>query len=76
LLILDQLVDGIGTAISSFFGSPFGTVIYIGHPMHKRNGAKVGYSMVNGCIYFVFSWIGILALIESIGMLLRRGGCR
>lgn len=55
--------------IASFFGSPFGTVIYIGHPAHKRNGAKVGYSLVNGCIYLIFSWFGILALIQSIGTL-------
>lgn len=46
-----MVADGIGTMIASFFGSPFGTVIYIGHPAHKRSGAKVGYSLVNGCIY-------------------------
>lgn len=46
-----MIVDGIGTMIASFFGSPFGTVIYIGHPAHKRSGAKVGYSLANGCIY-------------------------
>jgi len=46
-----MIADGIGTIISSFFGSPFGTVIYIGHPAHKRNGAKVGYSLANGVTY-------------------------
>jgi len=46
-----MIVDGIGTCIASFFGSPFGTVIYIGHPAHKASGAKVGYSLVNGVIY-------------------------
>jgi len=46
-----MIVDGIGTCIASFFGSPFGTVVYIGHPAHKRNGAKVGYSLANGLIY-------------------------
>ncbi len=46
-----MIADGIGTMIASFFGSPFGTVIYIGHPAHKRSGAKVGYSLVNGCLY-------------------------
>jgi len=45
------ITDGIGTMIASFFGSPFGTVIYIGHPAHKRSGAKVGYSLFNGIIY-------------------------
>lgn len=47
-----MITDGIGTCLASFFGSPFGTVIYIGHPVHKRNGAKVGYSLVNGLIYW------------------------
>ena len=30
-----MIMDGIGTCVASFFGSPFGTVIYIGHPAHK-----------------------------------------
>lgn len=47
-----MIVDGIGTCIASFFGSPFGTVVYIGHPVHKRNGAKVGYSLANGIVYW------------------------
>lgn len=46
-----MIADGIGTCVASFFGSPFGTVIYIGHPVHKSSGAKVGYSLANGCIY-------------------------
>lgn len=46
-----MIVDGIGTCIASFFGSPFGTVVYIGHPAHKRSGAKVGYSLANGVVY-------------------------
>jgi len=46
-----MITDGLGTVLASFFGSPFGTVIYIGHPAYKRSGAKVGYSFVNGLIY-------------------------
>ena len=46
-----MIADGVGTCIASFFGSPFGTVIYIGHPVYKRNGAKVGYSLVNGSVF-------------------------
>jgi AGZA family xanthine/uracil permease-like MFS transporter len=46
-----MISDGIGTMLASFFGSPFGTVIYIGHPAYKRSGAKVGYSLLNGCLY-------------------------
>mmetsp|Transcript_3457 Transcript_3457/g.8222 ORF Transcript_3457/g.8222 Transcript_3457/m.8222 type:complete len:634 (+) Transcript_3457:154-2055(+) len=61
-----MIVDGIGTMIASFFGSPFGTVIYIGHPAYKASGAKVGYSLFNGFFYWIFSWFGILALLQSI----------
>lgn len=53
-----MIADGIGTCIASFFGSPFGTVLYIGHPAHKRSGAKVGYSLVNGTLYWIMSWFG------------------
>lgn len=38
-----MVVDGIGTMIASLFGSPFGTVMYFGHPAHKKSGAKTGY---------------------------------
>jgi AGZA family xanthine/uracil permease-like MFS transporter len=61
-----MIVDGIGTMIASFFGSPFGTVVYIGHPAYKRSGALVGYSLTNGIIYLFLSWFGILALVQSI----------
>lgn len=61
-----MIVDGIGTAIASFFGSPFGTVVYIGHPAYKRSGALVGYSLANGMVYLILSWFGILALVQSI----------
>jgi AGZA family xanthine/uracil permease-like MFS transporter len=60
------IVDGLGTMISSFFGSPFGTVVYIGHPAFKRSGAQVGYSFFNGILYLIFSWFGILGLLQSI----------
>ena len=31
------IVDGIFTIIGSILGSPFGSVVYFGHPVHKRN---------------------------------------
>jgi AGZA family xanthine/uracil permease-like MFS transporter len=33
--------DGIGTLMGAVLGSPFGTVVYFGHPIHKRLGGKV-----------------------------------
>ena len=61
-----MVVDGLGTMVASFFGSPFGTVVYIGHPAYKRSGALVGYSLANGVVYLFLSWFGILALVQSI----------
>merc|ERR1711988_204099 len=54
--------------IPSYLGIiiPFGICLYIGHPAYKRNGAKNGYSLMNGLIYFILSWFGVLALIQSI----------
>ncbi|CAD7700422.1 unnamed protein product [Ostreobium quekettii] len=61
-----MIVDGLGTMLVSLFGSPFGTVLYIGHPAYKRSGARSGYSLMNGVLYIAFSWFGIFALIRSI----------
>lgn len=40
--------------------------LQIGHPAYKASGAKVGYSLFNGFFYWIFSWFGILALLQSI----------
>merc|ERR1712072_845548 len=61
-----MVFDGFGTCLAALFGSPFGTCLYIVHPAYKRNGAKNGYSLMNGLIYFVLSWFGGLAVIQSI----------
>lgn len=34
-----MIVDGIGTLIGAMLGSPFGSVVYVGHPVYKRIGA-------------------------------------
>jgi AGZA family xanthine/uracil permease-like MFS transporter len=61
-----MIIDGIGTLIGAIFGSPFGTVVYIGHPIHKRVGAQTGYSFMNGCIYLVLCLSGIFSSILSL----------
>jgi AGZA family xanthine/uracil permease-like MFS transporter len=61
-----MVVDGIGTMAVALFGSFIGTVIYIGHPAHKRSGAKSGYSLGNGLLYLFFAWFGLFAVIRSI----------
>lgn len=61
-----MIADGIGTLIGALLGSPFGTVIYIGHPVHKRVGAQTGYSFMNGCIYLVLALSGIIPVVLSL----------
>lgn len=61
-----MIADGIGTLIGALLGSPFGTVIYIGHPVHKRVGAQTGYSLMNGCIYLVLALSGIIPVVLSL----------
>lgn len=61
-----MISDGIGTLIGSILGSPFGTVIYIGHPVHKRVGAQSGYSIMNGFVYLIICLVGIVPTILSL----------
>merc|ERR1719198_184723 len=56
-----MIVDGLGTCICAFFGGFYSTTVYIGHPIHKALGAKRGYSLINGIIYFVLLLSGVFA---------------
>jgi AGZA family xanthine/uracil permease-like MFS transporter len=58
-------VNGLSTLIAAFFGSPFPTTIYIGHPGWKGMGARTGYSTVNGIL------IAGLCLTGATGLVLR-----
>jgi len=59
-------VPGVLTIIGSFPGSPFPTIIYIGHPGWKKAGARVGYSMATGIAVLVLAFAGLLPLVMSI----------
>ena len=61
-----MVADGIGTLIGAMLGSPFGTVIYVGHPVHKRVGAGTGYSIMNGFIYLILCLAGVIPTVLSI----------
>jgi AGZA family xanthine/uracil permease-like MFS transporter len=77
-----MFADGIGTLISSFFGSflsmtsekisPYQmmslifVLAYIGHPAIKRMGGKQGYSLVNGVVFLPLCYLGINAFIMSL----------
>ncbi|KAJ8600877.1 hypothetical protein CTAYLR_006992 [Chrysophaeum taylorii] len=56
-----MIIDGIGTCIGACFGSYYSTTVYIGHPIHKQLGARRGYSLINGMIYFVLLMSGLFA---------------
>jgi AGZA family xanthine/uracil permease-like MFS transporter len=55
-----------GTAIGALFGSPFPTLVYIGHPGWKSVGARIGYSWATGATMFVLGCLGLLGLLLKI----------
>ena len=57
------LANGIGTISAAFFGSPFPTTIYIGHPGWKNMGAKASYSAINGIVIAILCFAGALTFI-------------
>ncbi|HHX43115.1 MAG TPA: xanthine permease [Chloroflexi bacterium] len=61
-----MLVAGIGTLIGSLFGSPFPTLVYIGHPGWKSVGARVGYSWASGLVILLLGVLGLLPILLNI----------
>jgi AGZA family xanthine/uracil permease-like MFS transporter len=61
-----MFVDAMGTLTSACIGSPIGTVIYIGHPVHKKVGARTGYSFFNGVAYFILCLSGLFKAFAEI----------
>lgn len=61
-----MLADGIGTIIGAMLGSPFGTTVYIGHPVYKKMNATRGYSLLNGFVVWVLCWFGFLGIVGEI----------
>lgn len=55
-----------GTAVASLFGSPFPTLIYIGHPGWKSVGSRVGYSWLTGVTMFVLGILGLLGILSAV----------
>jgi AGZA family xanthine/uracil permease-like MFS transporter len=56
------LANGVGSLTAAFFGSPFPTTIYIGHPGWKAMGARSGYSALNGVVIALLCLTGGLSL--------------
>jgi AGZA family xanthine/uracil permease-like MFS transporter len=57
------LANGIGTLVAAFFGSPFPTTIYIGHPGWKAMGARAGYSVLNGTVVSLLCLFGAVTVV-------------
>jgi len=60
------IFDGLGTMIGAIAGGIYGTTMYIGHPIHKALGAKIGYSILNGIVYFILFCTGIFASLYNV----------
>jgi AGZA family xanthine/uracil permease-like MFS transporter len=60
------LMNGLGTLAAAALGSPFPTTLYIGHAAHKANGARSGYSALNGLVTLVLCTTGMLPLVLRI----------
>ena len=55
--------NGVCTLAAACLGSPFPTTLYLGHAAHKANGARWGYSALNGVVTLVLCSTGILPIV-------------
>ncbi|WMM24510.1 hypothetical protein RBU61_16495 [Tissierella sp. MB52-C2] len=60
------LIPGLLTLLGAALGSPYPTIIYIGHPGWKATGARVGYGLLTGLVIIVVSFLGLLPLALTI----------
>ncbi|MEW6624436.1 MAG: xanthine permease [Bacillota bacterium] len=60
------LVPGGLTLLGSFLGSPFPSIIYIGHPGWKSTGARIGYSWLTGVSILILAFSGLMNVILNI----------
>jgi adenine/guanine/hypoxanthine permease len=60
------VADGLTSIIGSFFGSPFPTAIFIGHPGWKEAGARLGYSFASGLGVLTLTSLGIISVLLNI----------
>ena len=61
-----MVVAGLGTLVGSLFGSPFPTLVYIGHPGWKSVGARMGYSWATGAAILLLGVFGLLPILLNI----------
>jgi adenine/guanine/hypoxanthine permease len=57
------LMNGLSTLAAACLGSPFPTTLYLGHAAHKANGARSGYSLLNGAVTLGLCTTGIVPVV-------------
>ena len=57
------LMNGAGSLGAAFFGSPFPTSIFLGHPGYKKIGARAGYSTINAIVWTIACVTGTVSLL-------------
>lgn len=61
-----MLANGFSSIVGSFFGCPFPTTVYIGHPGWKSIGAGVGYTLVTGFSVLLIALFGLGGLFLGV----------
>ncbi len=61
-----MIANGLSSITGCFFGNPFPTTVYIGHPGWKSIGAGIGYTLVSGFTVFLISILGLGGLFLGI----------
>jgi len=61
-----MLVPGLLTILGACLGSPFPTLIYIGHPGWKATGARIGYSWMTGVAILLLGLGGAMPIILNV----------
>ena len=61
-----MIMDGISTLTGAFFGSPFPTTVYFGHPGWKALGARAGFCIVNAVLYLGVCTTGLTGVLMAL----------
>jgi len=60
------IADGATSITASFFGSPFPTAVFIGHPGWKKTGAGLGYTLLTGVSVFILTWLNGISILSNL----------
>lgn len=61
-----MLIPGVLSLVGAALGSPYPTIIYIGHPGWKATGARIGYGLLTGIVMIVVAFLGLLPLALTV----------